>query len=424
MKRQLLIGVSCVVLALASSIVSAREVADKIVAVVNRGIITKTELETRMGAIKINLTQQQVEIPSDEILRQQVLERLILERLQVELASRTGIRLDDAQLEKTLDRIADQNKISRDQLFASLEQQGINQEQFRQQIRTEVLISRLREREVDSRINISEAEVDSFLKQQGDNKTEYRLAHILIQIPEDANFVVVSEKRKKAEQALADIQAGLAFNAAAAKYSEFKDALEGGDMGWRTSARLPDFYLKAAQNLQPNQTSGILKSPNGFHLVHLVETRAASNSQIITKTRARHILIKISDAVTEAEAKTRIDQIYERLQHKGKFEELARVYSEDASSAKGGDLGWLNPGDTVPDFEKAMNATQLGEFSEPVKSQFGWHIILPIERKTEDVGPQRERMQAKIELRSKRGDELADEWLRQLRDSAYVDIRL
>ena len=422
MKRQLLIGVSCVVLALASSIVSAREVADKIVAVVNRGIITKTELETRMGAIKINLTQQQVEIPSDEILQQQVLERLILERLQVELANRTGIRLDDAQLEKTLDRIADQNKISREQLFASLEQQGINQEQFRQQIRTEVLISRLREREVDSRINISEAEVDSFLKQQGDNKTEYRLAHILIQIPEDANFVVVSEKRKKAEQALADIQAGLAFNAAAAKYSEFKDALEGGDMGWRTSARLPDFYLKAAQNLQPNQTSGILKSPNGFHLVHLVETRAASNSQIITKTRARHILIKISDAVTEAEAKTRIDQIYERLQHKGKFEELARVYSEDASSAKGGDLGWLNPGDTVPDFEKAMNATQLGEFSEPVK--FGWHIILPIERKTEDVGPQRERMQAKIELRSKRGDELADEWLRQLRDSAYVDIRL
>lgn len=424
MKRQLLIGVSCVVLALASSIVSAREVADKIVAVVNRGIITKTELETRMGAIKINLTQQQVEIPSDEILQQQVLERLILERLQVELANRTGIRLDDAQLEKTLDRIADQNKISREQLFASLEQQGISQEQFRQQIRTEVLISRLREREVDSRINISEAEVDSFLKQQGDNKTEYRLAHILIQIPEDANFVVVSEKRKKAEQALADIQSGLAFNAAAAKYSEFKDALEGGDMGWRTSARLPDFYLKAAQNLQPNQTSGILKSPNGFHLVHLVETRAASNSQIITKTRARHILIKISDAVTEAEAKIRIDQIYERLQHKGKFEELARVYSEDASSAKGGDLGWLNPGDTVPDFEQAMDATKIGEFSQPVKSQFGWHIILPLERKAEDVGPQRERMQAKIELRSKRGDELADEWLRQLRDSAYVDIRL
>lgn len=424
MKRLLLVGISCIGLALLSNFASAREVADKIVAVVNRGIITQTELETRMGVIKNNLNQQQVEIPSEDILRQQVLERLINERLQLELARKTGIRLEDAQLEKTLDRIAEQNKINREQLFASLQQQGLSPEQFREQIRTEVLLSRLREREVDSRINISEAEVDAFLKQQGDTKTEYHIAHILIQIPEDANFVVLSEKRKKAEKALADIQAGLAFNAAAAKYSEFKDALDGGDMGWRTSARLPDFYLKAAQQLQANQTSGIIKSPNGFHLVHLIETRAVSNSQIITKTHARHILIKISDAVTEADAKTRIDQIYERLQHKAKFEELARVYSEDVSAAKGGDLGWLNPGDTVPDFEKAMDATKIGEFSAPVKSQFGWHIILPIERKTEDVGPQRERMQAKIELRSKRGDELADEWLRQLRDSSYVDIRL
>lgn len=424
MKRLLLIGLSLLSISLISPVVSAREVADRIVAVVNRGIITQTELETRLAQIKANLNGQKVEIPPDDILRKQVLDRLIIENLQLELARKTGVRLDDAQLDKTLDRIAEQNNMTREKLAESVQKQGMTVEKFREQIRNEVLMQRLREREVDSRVTISEAEVDSFLKQQGDNKTEYHLAHILIQIPEDANFVVLSEKRKKAEEALAAIQGGLAFNAAAAKYSEFQDALEGGDMGWRTRARLPDFYFKAAETLETGKVSGILKGANSFHIVQLIETRNQSGAQMLTKTRARHILIKINDIVTEADAKARIDQVYERLQHGAKFEELARVYSEDLSSSKGGDLGWLNPGDTVPDFEKAMDATKIGEISEPVKSPFGWHIIMPIERKTEDVGPERERLQAKMELRSKRADELADEWLRQLRDSAYVDIRL
>lgn len=424
MKRLLLIGLSLLSISLISPLVSAREVADRIVAVVNRGIITQTELETRLAQIKANLNGQKVEIPPDDILRKQVLERMIVEDLQLELARKTGVRLDDAQLDKTLDRIAEQNNMTREKLAESVQKQGMTVEKFREQIRNEVLMQRLREREVDSRVTISEAEVDSFLKQQGDNKTEYHLAHILIQIPEDANFVVLSEKRKKAEEALAAIQGGLAFNAAAAKYSEFQDALEGGDMGWRTRARLPDFYFKAAETLETGKISGILKGANSFHIVQLIETRNQSGAQMLTKTRARHILIKINDIVTEADAKARIDQVYERLQHGAKFEELARVYSEDLSSSKGGDLGWLSPGDTVPDFEKAMDATKIGEISEPVKSPFGWHIIMPIERKTEDVGPERERLQAKMELRSKRADELADEWLRQLRDSAYVDIRL
>lgn len=424
MKRLLLIGLSLLSVSFSIPTASAREVADRIVAVVNRGIITQTKLETRMAQIKGNLTQQKVQVPPDDILRKQVLERLIAEDLQLELARKTGVRLDDNQLDKTLDRIAEQNRITREKLLEAVQEQGLTLEKFREQIRNEVVMQRLREREVDSRVTISEAEVDAFLKQQGSNKTEYHLAHILIQIPEDANFMVVGEKRKKAEEALSAINSGLAFNAAAAKYSEFQDALEGGDMGWRTRARLPDFYTKAAENLEAGKTSGIIKSPNGFHIVQLLEKRNVSGSQMLTKTRARHILIKITDIVTEADAKVRIDQVYERLQHGAKFEELARVYSEDLSSAKGGDLGWLNPGDTVPDFEKAMDATKIGEICEPVKSPFGWHIILPVERKTEDVGPERERLQAKMELRSKRADELADEWLRQLRDSAYVDIRL
>lgn len=425
MKRVLLIVVSALVLVAATPAVAAREVADRIVAVVNRGIITESELNTRLRAVKANLKRQKVAEPPADILQKQVLERLVVERVQADVARQTGLRVDDNQLEKALDRIAEQNKLTREQLFAAVAEQGLQADEFRAQIRNDIVSSRLREREVDSHVTVSEAEVDAFLKEQkGTASTEYNLAHILVQVPEQASSAVVAEKQQKAEEALAALKSGAAFNATAAKYSDAKDALEGGNLGWRTSARLPDLFNKVLQGMQKGDFSPILRSSNGFHILQLVDQRGADTAQVMTRTRARHILVKINEIVSEAEALIRINQIHDRLQQGAKFEEIARVYSEDGSSVKGGDLGWLSPGDTVPDFEKAMDALQPNDISAPVKSPFGWHIIQVLERKTEDVGPERERLQAKIELRSRRSDELYDEWLRQLRDSAYVDIRL
>lgn len=425
MKRLLLIVVSALALVPAAPAAAARETADRIVAVVNRGIITESELNTRIRAVTANLKRQKVAAPPADILQKQVLERLVVERVQADIARQTGVRVDDNQLEKTLDRIAEQNKMTREQLFAAVREQGLHPEEFRAQIRNDIISSRLREREVDSRVTVSEAEVDAFLKEQkGAASTEYNLAHILVQVPEQASSSVVVDKQKKAEEALAALKSGAAFNATAAKYSDAKDALEGGNLGWRTSARLPELFTKALQGMQKGDFSPILRSANGFHILQLVDQRGANTAQVMTRTHARHILVKINELVSEAEARVRIDQIHDRLQQGAKFEEIARVYSEDGSSVKGGDLGWLSPGDTVPDFEKAMDALQPNEVSAPVKSPFGWHIIQVMERKTEDVGPERERLQAKIELRSRRSDELYDEWLRQLRDTAYVDIRL
>lgn len=427
MNRLLLI---CLTLASALAVIptaGARTVADRIVAVVNRGIITESELNARVETVETNMRRQRVAAPPTDILRRQVLDRLIAERLQADLARQSGLKVDDNQLDRAIGRIAEQNSMSREELMQAIAQQGLTPEQFRNQIRREMIEARLRDREVDSRIAISEAEVDAYLKGQqnsGATNNEFLLSHILILIPEEASPEVKKEKQRKAEEALAGLQAGSAFADMAARYSEAKDALEGGSMGWRTGARLPDLFVQAVKTLKAGQFSGILKSPAGLHIVQLVDTRGGSAPQMLTRTRARHILIKVSDSVTEAEARQRIDLIHQRLQQGARFEELARMHSEDGSAAKGGDLGWVGPQDTVADFETAMNALQPNEISAPVKSPFGWHLIQVLERKTEDVGPERERMQARMELRQRRADEYYDQWLRELRDSSYVDIRL
>lgn len=420
-----LIVALCLAAAMLPTTSAARENAARIVAVVNRGIISESELEARIVKVQDNLKRQKIAAPEPAILRQQVLERLVIERLQQDYAKSTGLKIDDSMLEKALGRIAEQNHMNLDQLREALAKDGMNFADFREQIRNEILFSRLRDREVDSRVSVSEAEVDAYLKNhpQTDNQ-EYQVAHILISLPEDASTAVRQEKQQKAEQALAALQHGEDFAAVAARFSEAKDALEGGDLGWRNAARLPDLFLQTVTSLKPGTTSGILKSPAGFHILKLAATRGGAGPQIITKTHARHILIKTGETVSEAEARQRIDTVYERLQHGGQFEELARVYSEDGSAGSGGDLGWLSPGDTVPDFEQAMDALKPGALSPPVKSPFGWHLIQVVERKSEDVGPERERMQARQQLKSRRADEQFDEWLQELRDNAYVDIRL
>ncbi len=400
---------------------------DRIVAVVNNDVITQLELNQRLRLVSQQLQKQGTPLPPRELLEKQLLERIIMDRTQLQLAQETGVKVDDSQLDKTLQRIAQENKLSQDQFRAALEKDGVNFAKFREDIRHEIIMGRLREREVDNRVTVSEGEVDSFLAMHnaaaGDGN-EFNLAHILVRVPEQASPEQLQKLKARATQALEELMAGKDFRQIAASHSDAPDALEGGAIGWRSSGQLPTLFVETLNALKPGENSLVLRSPNGFHILKLLGKRGKDAPLIVRQTHARHILIKVNEVVSEQDARTRALQLKERLDHEAKFEELARQFSEDGSASRGGDLNWLSPGDTVPEFEKAMDALQPGQLSEPVRSPFGWHLIQVIERRNEDVSKERLRMQARQEIRARKADEAYQEWLRQLRDRAYVEYRL
>ncbi len=400
---------------------------DRIVAVVNNEVITQFDLNDRMKVVLQQLKKQGTPLPPADVLEKQLLERMITEQVQLQYAAETGVRVDDMQLDKTLERIAQNNGMSLDAFRSTLEKDGTPFTKFREEVRNEIILARLREREVDNRVMVSEAEVDNFLRTQATQlggEDEFNLAHILIRVPEQASPEQLKEKRARAEQALADLRNGKDFSQVAAAYSDAPDALQGGVVGWRTGNRLPALFLEAVNNLQPGQASAVLRSPNGFHILKLLDKRGKDAKFVVQQTHARHILIKTNEAVSEAEAKNRLLQLKERLDNGAKFSELARLHSEDGSAAKGGDLGWISPGDTVPEFEHAMDALKPGQISEPVHTPFGWHLIQVLERRSEDVSQERQRLLARQEIRARKADEAYEEWLRQLRDRAYVENHL
>ncbi len=400
---------------------------DRIVAVVNEEVITRRDLDDRLKVVLTQLRQQGTPPPPPDVLEKQVLERMIYSRVQLQYAKETGLRVDDAQLEKALARIAEDNKISLAAMRDTLEKDGVSFAKFREDIRDEITMARLREREVDNKITVAESEVDNLLRtlQLQDGKVEeFNLSHILIRVPEQASPEQLRERRARAEQALAQIKGGADFRQVAAGFSEAPDAVQGGAMGWRELARLPAIFADAVRELKSGQVSGVLRSPNGFHLVRVNERRGQSAPLIVAQTHARHILIKTSELVSENDAKERLLKLKERLDNNADFAGLARLQSEDGSAARGGDLGWLSPGDTVPEFEKAMDALKLGQVSQPVRSPFGWHLIQILERRNQDMSQQQQRLQARLALRAQKADEAYQEWLRQLRDKAFVEYRL
>lgn len=400
---------------------------DRIVAVVNNEVITQFDLNDRMKVVLQQLKKQGTPLPAAGVLEKQLLERMITEQVQLQFAAETGLRVDDMQLDKALQRIAQDNGMSLDAFRATLEKDGTPFAKFREEVRNEIVLARLREREVDNRVAVSDAEVDNYLRTRATQlggEDEFNLAHILIRVPEQASPEQLKEKRARAEQALAELNKGKDFSQVAASYSDAPDALQGGVVGWRMGSRLPALFLEAVNKLQPGEISGILHSPNGFHLLKLLDKRGKNTTFVVQQTHARHILIKTSEAVSESEAKNRLLQLKERLDNGAKFSELARLHSEDGSAAKGGDLGWISPGDTVPEFERAMDALKPGQISEPVHSPFGWHLIQVLERRTQDVSQERQRLQARQEIRARKADEAYEEWLRQLRDRAYVEYHL
>ena len=400
---------------------------DRIVAIVNDQVITRRDLDDRMKTVLAQLRQQGTPLPPTEVLEQQVLERMIQSRTQLQLARDTGLRIDDATLDSAIARIAANNRVSVDELRNLIEKDGLSFPKYREEIRDEIVLVRLREREVESRLQISDSEIENFLgtlQQQESRTEEFNLSHILIRVPEQASPEQLQERRARADRALAQIKSGTDFRQIAATVSDAPDAVQGGLMGWREFVQLPTLFADAVKSLKAGEVSAILRSAAGFHIIRVNDRRGRAESAMVTQTHARHILIKTSELVSENDAKDRILKLQERLDNKADFAEVARLQSEDASATRGGDLGWLSPGDTVTEFEKAMDALQPGQISGPVRSPFGWHIIQVIERRSQDMSQQQQRLRARQALREQKAEEAYLEWARQLRDSAFVDIRL
>lgn len=400
---------------------------DRIVAVVNSEVITSRELSDRVNTVTQQLRQRGTAPPPDDVLQRQVLERMITDRLQVQLAKETALRVDDLQLDRTVARVAEGNRMSLTEFRRALERDGIQFDKFREEIRNEIMLSRLREREVDARIAVSDNEIDYFLSQQGASQTsasQFNLAHILLRLPEQASPEQVEKQRDRAGLVLLQLREGADFAKLAVSFSDAPDALQGGAMGWRARDRLPELFAHALDGMKAGEVSGIMRSPAGFHVLKLIEVRGSGAPVLVEQTRARHILVKTSEIVSEADARRKLDNLRERIVNGADFGGLAKLNSDDASSIKGGDLGWLYPGDTVPEFERAMNELKTGELSRPFASPFGWHLMEVLERRKADVSGERKRMQARQVLRERKGDEAYQEWLRQLRDRAFVEYRL
>jgi len=407
----------------------AQALVDRIVAVVNKEVITQSELNDAIAGAERELRRRGTAPPERSVLERQMLERLILDRAQVQMARDTGIRVDELQLDRAVQRIAQSNNLTLADFRAALERDGLPYEQFRREVREQIALTRLREREVDDKIQVSDSEIDLFLdamKAAPAERTEFNLAHVLIRVPEQASPERIEAARKRAAQVRADAAAGADFAKLAASFSDAPDALRGGALGWRMQDRLPELFAGALVKMKPGDTSEVLRSSAGFHILKLLDRRVAGISDApVAQTRLRHILIRTSETVSEAEARRRLADIRARiLSGAADFADMARANSDDSSAARGGELDWVYPGDTVPEFERAYQDLKIGEISQPFRSPFGYHIVQVLERRSADMSAERKRLQARQVLRERKSDEEYQEWLRQLRDKTYVEVRL
>ena len=400
---------------------------DRIVAVVNKEVITASELTERVAFAERQLQRQKIALPERALLERQMLERLVLDKAQMQLAADTGLRVDELQLDRAVQRIAESNNVTLAEFRRRLEADGMSFDKFRADVRQQILLQRLREREVEDRVQVGESEIDIFMEENkaaAAGAQEYNVAHVLVRIPEQAVPERIAQARARAEKARADALAGGDFARIAASTSDAGDALQGGALGWRSLSRMPELFADALKTMKAGDVSAVLRSPAGFHVVKLVELRGAGVAAPVTQTRARHILIKSSEVVSEADARRRLAGLRERIVGGADFAELARLNSQDGTAARGGELGWLHAGDTVPEFERVINVLKPGELSEPVRSPFGFHLIQVLERRTTDMSVERQRLQARQQLRERKSEEAYQEWLRQLRDRTYVELRL
>jgi peptidyl-prolyl cis-trans isomerase SurA len=426
--RLLLAAAACAALpAIAQAPAASRIVSvDRIVAVVNDEVITLNDLAERVNLVVRQIQRQGGQLPPADTLNRQILERMINDLVQVQLAKETGIKVDDATLDRTIERIAQENNLSVAAFRAALERDGIRFPRFREDIRSEILLARQREREIDNTIVVTDAEVETELAREAreaSGDSEYNLAHVLVVVSPQSNAQQIEQRRRRAAAALSELRRGANFAQVAATYSDAPDALRGGNLGWRVSGRLPQVFLAAVSSLQPGEVSDIIRSANGFHILKLLEKRGRAAVGGVQQTRVRHILLRAREGLSEAEARQRLQALRERIAGGADFAELAKQHSEDASASKGGDLGWIAGGDTVPEFERVMNALKDGEVSQPIQTPFGWHLVQVLERRSEELSVDRKKIAARQAIRSRKADEAYQDWLRQMRDRAFVENR-
>ena len=402
---------------------------DHIAAVVNNEVITGFELQQSVGQAMAQLARRGGNQPPQDVVARQVLETLIMQRIQLQAARAAGIEVDDTALARTIERIAGANNASEEQMRAALEQDGISWTRFREQVRAEMTTARLREVEIERSVMVSEAEVDNFIaaNPQAFSGREYLIAHILFATPASPSRADLERVEARAAEVRQRLAAGENFGELATRYSDASDALGGGVIDWRSGDRLPALFEGVVGNMRPGQVSEPLRSSAGLHLVMLLDTRGGELAGAlgdVPQTHARHILIKTSEVVSDADAEGRLRTLRERIVNGESFEALARANSADITSTRGGDLGWVSQGDTVPEFERQMDELAPNEVSQPFQSPFGWHIVQVLERRVQGASDENKRNAARMALHNRKTEEAFNNWLREQRDSAYVDIRL
>lgn len=402
---------------------------DNIVAIVNRDVITAVELNDRVTHIRNRLLEQKAQLPDAATLRKQILERMVIEAIQVQLADMAGIRVDDEKLNLIISNIAQQNGMQLEQFRQVLEKDGIPFARFREEIRNEVIISQLQKNRVENQVNVSESEVETQLAKLEDRLSlndEYRLAHILVAIPGAASPAQIEAAKDKANKILTQLRFGADFAQTAISVSDGQQALSGGDLGWVKRGQLPTVFADIIPRSKVGDITEPVRSASGFHIIKILDKRSEEHKHVITQTMARHILIKTSAILNSQEAKEKLSRIYDRIVVGGAdFGELAKASSDDTASAvDGGNLKWINPGTMVPEFEAEMQKLNPGEISKPFESRFGWHIVQVISRRQHDDTEEFLRNQAREQIRKRKIAEETENWLRRIRDEAYVEFRL
>jgi peptidyl-prolyl cis-trans isomerase SurA len=411
---------------------SNANVIDSVYVIVNDEVITKREVDVRVNDIVQRARAAGTQLPDADDLRRQVVEAMISERAQLQLAKEMGVRVSDIELDRAIGRIAESQKMSVQDMRNQMEKEGMTYPHFREQIRNEIMMQRLVDHEVDSKLQVSEAEIDTFLaaeKAAAAERVEMDIAQIVVRIPENASPEQIAARKARADEVARQLRTGADFGKMAATYSDSPDALKGGVIGWRDPASLPTPIANELRKLKPGQVTAPIRANFGFILLKLVDVRkpAAAQEQAqaaVQQTHARHIMLKVTPTLTEDEARKRLADYKARIESKqATMEDLARQFSQDSSASKGGDMGWLEPEDTVPEIASAMNALQPGQVSDVVKSPFGLHIVQVIERKTQDAAKDKERAVARQVLTERKRGEAMEDWARQVRDRAYVEFR-
>ncbi|MEC7727844.1 MAG: peptidylprolyl isomerase [Pseudomonadota bacterium] len=431
MKATLRHGVKALLVVLAVlaplSAQAERKLLDQVVAIVDESVILQTELEARISTITSRLSAQGTALPPRQVLEERVLDQLITESIQMQMADRAGMRISDNELNETMANIAERNGMSLAQFENQLAAEGVSYNQAREQIRKEMLTSRVQQRQVGNRVRVTDREVENYLESleaRGGNNAQYRLAYIFVSVDDPSDEAEVEAAREKAERLRNEIASGRDFREVAVAESDASNALEGGDMGWRAEGQLPSLVAPVVPELPVGEPSEVLENNSGFHLVMVMDKRGGEQQQVIQQHRVRHILVRPSEATTDSQAETMIRDLYQQLENGASFSDLAREYSDDpVSGSDGGNLGWVSPGQMVPAFEQAMLNADIGEFRGPFRSQFGWHILQVQERRQKDISGDVRDAEARQAIYRRKFETELQNWLQEIRDEAFIEFK-